>query len=401
MKPLQYLKNNGIKHAFDILYQYKVDLLIQKIMKPILKNKPLQDVIVIESHNDFDCNGGAFFQFLINNGYNKKYKIVWLLKHPELKRKDLPDNVLCVPLFKPSIKKNYYICVAKFFTADNTVVKKVRKEQKSFYFDHGAGGFKNIKGLLMIPNHVDYILMESESYAPIQADQYSIEYPSERFLYLGYPVHDVLNSKHPDELKKITDKTFEKVIIWMPTFRKGGGFNRDDSGKEQPLGIPLINDVTEYQRLNDLLREKNALLIIKIHPMQDLNALKIKNLSNITVLTGKDVKNKDIDNYRLMGCTDALISDYSGVAYDYLQLNKPIGYVLDDMEDYKLGFVVDDIHQLIAGKEIYTSDDLESFIMDIVNDKDDYKERRKQIRDYIYKYYDTNNCKRLVEFMGL
>lgn len=29
----------------------------------------------------------------------------------------------------------------------------------------------------------------------------------------------------------------------MPTFRKGGGYNRNDSEREQPLGIPLINDI--------------------------------------------------------------------------------------------------------------------------------------------------------------
>ena len=71
-----------------------------------------------------------------------------------------------------------------------------------------------------------------------------------------------------------------------------------------------------------------------------------------------------------MKCMDALISDYSGAAYDYLQLNRPIGYVLDDMDDYIAGFVVEDIHTLIAGAEIYNFEQLESFITDVVNGKD-------------------------------
>ena len=99
-------------------------------MSLVLKNKRLKDIIMIESHNDFDCNGGAFYDFLIKNGYNKKYKIIWLLKHPERKPKTLPENVECYPLFKPNIKKDYYNVVSKYFTADNTCLRKQNPKVK-------------------------------------------------------------------------------------------------------------------------------------------------------------------------------------------------------------------------------------------------------------------------------
>ena len=81
-----------------------------------------------------------------------------------------------------------------------------------------------------------------------------------------------------------------------------------------------------------------------------------------------------------------MISDYSGAAYEYLQLNRPIGYVLDDVNEYISGFVVEDIHQLIAGHEIYDFEQFKNFIMDVVNHNDKYKEKRIKVRDYIYKY---------------
>ena len=400
MNPISYLRKNGIKHALKVVYQYKIDKVIIALLKPFLKNKPLQNIIIIESHNDFDCNGGAFYEYLIRNGYNKKYKIVLLLKHHELKPNDLPENVVCVPLFKPNIMKDYYICRAKIFTADNTVTDKVRDDQQSYYFTHGAGGLKNVHGYININNTVDYVLMQSENYAPIQAYQYSLHYPSKRLLFLGYPIHDVLNSESSLELSKLTSRKYNKVILWMPTFRKAIG-NRIDSNKEQALGIPLINTQNELVKLNNILKHKDSLLIIKIHPMQDVKGLKIKTMSNILVLTNREVKGLNIDNYRLMANTDALISDYSGAAYDYLQLNKPIGYVLEDMNDYKLGFVIQDIKNLIAGHEIYNIMDLEKFIVDIIGGNDKFREKREMIKNYIYKYNDTNNCKRIVEFMGL
>lgn len=399
MNLVRYQKKFEIRHIIKVIYSYKIDRIICRLMSLVLKNKSLKDIIMIESHNDFDCNGGAFYDFLIKNGYNKKYKIIWLLKHPERKPKSLPENVECYPLFKPSIKKDYYNVVAKYFTADNTCLRKQNPMQKFIFFSHGCGGLKNVKGKMRIPDDMDYILIQSEKYARIQAEQYSIPYPSERLVYLGYPTHDVLHDADGSEIKKVTNHEFNKIIIWMPTFRKGAG--RNDSIITQNLGIPLIETLEQYEKLNQFMKENNSLLIIKLHPMQDLLDLKIRPMSNITVLTGEDVKNKNIDNYRLLPCTDALISDYSGIAYEYLQLNKPIAYVLSDMKEYKLGFVVEDIDSLLAGPKIFNYDDLIDFISKVVNNKDEYKKTRLNVKNFIYKYNDGNSCKRIADFMGL
>lgn len=377
----------------------KTDWLILKVIAPFLRRTPLQNTIVIESHNDFDCNGGAFYDYLIKNGYNRKYKIVWLLKHPEKQPPKLPDNVECYPLYAPSVKKDFRICTAKFLLADNMVTRKQRKEQISIFCSHGAGGFKRVKSLGSIGDFVDFALIQSEAYAPIQAEQCG--YTPEKMIYIGYPSHDILNTPDNSELKKVSEKSYRKVFLWMPTFRKAGGGIRIDSEKEQPLGIPLIETAEDYEKLNAFLAQNNLLLIIKIHPMQDLDNLKISDKSNIAVLTGLTVKEKDIDNYRLMRCTDALISDYSGAAYEYLQLDRPICYVLDDMAQYTIGFVVEDIRTLMAGPEVYSLEDLYSFMTDVMNQRDSYQEKRRCLRDYIYKYHDTHNCERLAEFMGL
>ena len=39
----------------------------------------------------------------------------------------------------------------------------------------------------------------------------------------------------------------------MPTFRKGGGYDRQDSESIGALGIPLIKDLEEYNKLNEFL----------------------------------------------------------------------------------------------------------------------------------------------------
>lgn len=401
MNPYKYLRDNGIKHAWEVIYQYKIDLVLQLALQPFYKKRELKNIILIESHNDFDCNGGAFYEYLIENQYNKKYKIVWLLKHPEKMPGCLPKNVECYPLYKPSIKKNYYIWNAKFFVADNSVTTKKKSNQKSFYLTHGVGSLKSVKGKMYIDDTVDYVLTASKNYAPIMARQISMDYPNNKFISIGFPVHDYMYKKLWDEIDKVTTRKYKNVLLWMPTFRKGGGYKRIDSTLEMELGIPLIHTLEEYKALNHYLHENDAVLIIKIHPMQDLKDLLIEDLSNIIVLIGDTVKEKGIDNYRLLTNVDALISDYSSIATEFLHVNRPIAYVFEDEKQFKAGFCVDNIDDLLAGPKLNTVNDLYSFIEDVIGKQDTYKEARAKMRVWMFDYLDDNSCKRLVDFMEL
>ena len=245
MNFIKYVKKNGIKRTIDVLWKYKIEILLEKIVLKITKNKELKNIIVIESHNDFDCNGGAFYNYLIENNYNKKYKIIWLVRKKY--KKKLPENVKCVQLYKPSLKKAYYMCMSKFFSYDCDVMPKLRDDQIVVFCSHGAGGLKNVKNNMRIPENINYILGQSKKYATIGAEQLSISPDDKRLVSIGYPSQDVFYDNDYEEIKKVTKRKFKKVILWMPTFRKGGGYNRNDSSKEQKLGIPLIQSIDSYK----------------------------------------------------------------------------------------------------------------------------------------------------------
>lgn len=398
--PISYIRRNGIGHLVDVFWKYKADRAIRKVLKPVYQNKPLKDMILIESHNDFDCNGGAFYDYLIANGYNKNYEIVLFLKNriPD----HLPPNVSAVPLRKPSLKKDKALLSAKYMLSDNDFLTKNRPDQISVYCTHGSIGLKNCAGAIDVPDGIDYVLGASRETADIYAWQYALKDLDHQLVYLGYPIHDFLY--HPElqgDLHKITDKPYAKTVLWMPTFRKGGGFRRNDSTAEQALGIPLIRTIAEYNALNEKLKADDMHLIIKIHPMQDLSNLGITDLSNITVLTGQKVKELGVDNYRLMHDVDALISDYSSAAYDWLPLNRPVAYTLDDAEEYKNGFIVEDPKTMMAGHEIYTLSDMENFLDDIAAGKDPYRKKREELTARLFSEHDGDSCKRLAEFLQL
>lgn len=372
---------------------------VMKIGFKLWGNIPLKDTIIIESHNDFDVNGGAFYQYLIDNHYNDKYKIVWLIKN-KIPRK-LPKNVLCYAMFRPSFRKTYHICTAKYITYDDIPIQKMRQEQKMIYLNHGSFAIKSVKGKIVIPEYTNYYVCPSEQVAPIVAEQYMFPHPNPKEVYLGYPIHDCFYTEKEGDLHKLTQKKYDKVIMWMPTFRKPIGFERNDSNGELPLGIPLFENMEQIEQLNIKFLEKNVLLIIKIHPMQDMTKVKVKGLSNIMVLDGISVKNYGVDNYKLMKDADALITDYSSSAYDFLHKDRPIAYTFDDLDDYNAGFVVDDPKTLMAGHFIYQIEDFIQFIECVLRDEDPYQKERHELFDYIFKYHDGNSSQRVADFLGL
>lgn len=399
MNPISYIQSHGIKGAWDIFYHYKIDQALHKLAIKLTANTPLQNTIVIESHNDFDSNGGAFYDYLIKNHYNDKYKIVWLLKNK--KPDELPKNVTAFYLYKPSLKKQMTICTARYILTCQDVIGSVREGQISLYMTHGPLGLKSIKGKCNLPENLTYILMPSEYLLPIMCDQYGIEYSKIKALILGYPMHDCLYTNERGDLYKITSDKFRKVVLWMPTFRKSIAFGREDSNAVEPLGIPIFNTLYEVQELNDFLKNNNSLLIIKIHPMQDLSTIKIHSFSNIKLLDEKSVKKLDVNNNRLMKDADALISDYSSAAYDYMHLDRPVGFTMDDAKEYKLGFIVDDPQELIGGQIIYNEHDFMNFIFDVLDNKDPYKEKRNEIFNKVYKFHNGDSCQRLADFLKL
>ena len=401
MSAIGYLRKNGIKHTLEVIWQYKIDRLLLRLLRPICLRLPLTDTIVIESHNDFDSNGGAFYDYLIEHGYNERYRIVWQIKNKASKKVPLPKNVICVPLWRPSVRRDRYLLRARYIVTSQNVQGTLRPEQKSYYLTHGPVGLKAFRGKATLPEDLDYVLCPSTYLAPILAYQYMIPYPNDKQIILGYPSHDVLYRPGEGDLHQLTRKSYAKVILWMPTFRTNKTGSRHDSDGELPLGIPLFADMEQYTALNDRLRAVDVLLLIKIHPMQDLSQVLVRSLSNIAVLDGQTVKRMGIDNYRLMKDADALVSDYSSVAYDFLHLNRPVAYTMDDAADYNLGFIVDDPHTLMAGPEIVDLDGLHAFIDDVIAGRDLYRDARAELFDRVFRYHDGGSSRRLAEHMGL
>ena len=102
--------------------------------------------------------------------------------------------------------------------------------------------------------------------------------------------------------------------------------------------------------------------------------------------------------YEMIARTDALITDFSSVAIDYILVDKPIGFTLDGLADYAKtrGFAFEDPREYMPGEHLYNLDDLEKFIKNVSNGVDLGKELRSKVIDETHNKTD-DYCKRILD----
>ena len=139
-------------------------------------------------------------------------------------------------------------------------------------------------------------------------------------------------------------------------------------------------------------------LIVKIHPLQEIGE-NMKKFSNIEVITQSQLEDFGISIYEILRSCDGLLTDYSSVYFDYMMLNRPIGFTVDDIEEYKnkRGFVFDNPYEYMPGMKIRTYEDLSRFFRGVVCGEDLYADRRQQLNQKINRYSDGSNSDRVAQ----
>lgn len=398
MSVIKKIEKYGIQNAIKIAYKYKLEPFTAFLFRKLFQGLKVRNVIIFASHNDFDMNSGALYEYILKHDKDRVYKLVWFVEH--VQNIELPEGVIQVPINGINIRRYYWNSVAKYIFYDDTHVHKWKPEQTATYLGHATRAMKNCRGKVPVPKDVDFVCSSSEDNDELMADVYSCD--MNKMLHTGFPVTDVLFNRW-DETKKLKIKTsYEKILIWMPTFRKSG-YNsaRNDSEEVTETGLCLFETQKDVIELNNYLIKHSMLLIIKFHPAQDMSVINISECSNIIQLSPEAVKKYRIDTYKLLTETNGLISDYSSISFDYLLLDKPISYVLSDYESYKLGFAVENPKDFMPGTYIYNKDDFYRFIDAVFYGKDEESELRDRVRNIVAKYNDGRVAEKIVEQLSI
>lgn len=224
--------------------------------------------------------------------------------------------------------------------------------------------------------------------------------PISSVLKAGLPRNDLLlnsQSKKAQLKEKLSlnFQSYNKVFIWMPTYRR----MKDQVGivtdNENIFNVPDF-DTAEF---NSILKKHNALCLVKSHHM--VQSFDQENeFDHILNINDQWLQKEEVLLYQLLACTDALISDYSSVLMDYTLLEQPIFCIATDLEDYKKyqGLCFDDFENWVPSK---LHQNQTSFLKAIQNylssGIDPYESKRKKIRDMFFEHKDAKASKKIAE----
>lgn len=364
--------------------------------------------IIFYSFPDFSDNAWALYDYLIKNG-NKTYKYYWFVSNPAKFRSKKLNNTYFIKSqgrFSTIIKFFHTFTSKYVFTTHNWLPIYPAKNQQIIFLWHGTAlkkiALMDLRNPRRTLNYFSYIMGYSDKYAPIMKESFNCRL--DQVLLYGNMRNDLL-FENSNALERLGfNGSYKKIVLYMPTFRKvSGSYSDSVFNDKNETGLQVFSTKQSLIEFNEYLSNNSSLVIIKLHPSEDLSVFDLTNYSNIKFLLNKDIEEKNVQLYHLLGKTDALISDYSSVYLDYLVLNKPIGFVINDFKSYmsSRGFIFNNVKELMPGPKINSSKQLMDFIDSLINNIDEYEEKRKSIKDFAHKYSDNNNRKRLLNFMGL
>ena len=351
--------------------------------------------ILMESAPDYCDNTRAVYNYIVNNGLDWKYKPLWVIKDKRNIDKSI-KTIVVDGSFLALVKYVYYEARCACIVYCNSTLPKFQDNNMALYLTHGSVA-KNVAGKYSMPSDLDFCLVQSAFLREPMRTALSLSKHTQT-ITLGYPRNDDLLLENSIDRDKLFDIKFDKMIVWYPTFRQHkSSANRNVSS----ITIPIIYDVDEAKKINEFAKVNNLLIVLKPHFAQDTSYIKDAKLSNIVIIDDGFLKKNNIRSYQLLNLSDALLTDYSSVYYDYLLTDKPIGLTWDDYEEYgkKEGFAVDMDMVFAGGEKIYNSDEFCTFIKNVAEGNDILKAERNKVKDLTNEYQDANSSKRVAEFI--
>jgi len=182
----------------------------------------------------------------------------------------------------------------------------------------GARGLNNVQRNYFM---ADYSLFPNAFTRDVFMDDYLLRANySGGLVMLDYPRNDAFfDDAMRARIRSEQGLDGKRVYAYMPTWRGG------DSGSVSTEA--QIAEVSEYLSKLDAVLEEDEVLYVNLHPFV-AGALSYDSFSHIRTFP------KEYETYDFLNVSDALITDYSSVMFDYAQTGRRIILFTYDLEDY-------------------------------------------------------------------
>lgn len=222
----------------------------------------------------------------------------------------------------------------------------------------------------------------------------------------GQPRNDLVNSTEEvaDQLSKLCSFDVRKHNIYLIccTFRQMKNENNADFFADE---FPINFDKKSLYDLNKYLISSDSFLLIKTHHTQNnINLGKWKSaFHNIVFLNQDDFDKYNLHVNQIFKYTKALLTDYSSIYFDYLLVNKPVGFMQNDIKRYKKirGLASQEILNLLIGEKLETTVDLVNFLKKVNNSTISFDfDKAKSISKLVNGEY-VCNCESICQIFNI
>ena len=384
-------------------------------------NSEPEDIILFRSGprqfvygDDFADNSKALFEYMVSTGYNEKWTLVWLVYDPDNSDYDEwkhHKNVIFIGIGDKDSKeenKRYiyyrYLSLAKFafVTDDETFFRRRRSDQIMVQLWHGDG-IKARTRFRRMEKRFEYMVCTSGFFADVNCVDFGLR--PDQMIATGLPKDDWVVAGTDNSVFLTYIEGFSHYILWGPTFRKSvkGLEILNENIEINETGLPLLNSWEDCEKLNEKLREKDCLLVIKLHPVADLSLYEKMDYSNIRLMTNQDLYTMGLHINQIMACFEAFITDYSSASTSYTILDRPMAFTLDDVDEYEnsRGFVLTPVRDYLPGAELYSLNDMNKFVADICAGVDASAPKRRLLIAKTMEYMNGGNCARLLDTLRI
>jgi CDP-glycerol glycerophosphotransferase (TagB/SpsB family) len=197
----------------------------------------------------------------------------------------------------------------------------------------------------------------------------------------GSPRNDVIVNPRIEKKEYVSSLGLDennRIILYAPTFRDQGVFE------------PFRDNF--FKRFNSLITKKNYTFVIKKHPW-DKNFIVPTIYSNI--IDGTEFIS-DIQEF--LSIADILITDYSGIATDFVLTGRPVLFYQYDYDDYlkTCRTFYYDLKKVLPGPFIKNENELISHIDDMSwFDSEAYQVKYNEFVDKFHSYKDEFSSERV------
>lgn len=378
-----------------------VKIILFEILNLIPKNNY---ILVFGDRAGIRFADNSRYLFFYLNKYNKEFKCIWITKDKKIYKYLNDKGFQCY--FHNSLKGLYYALIAKYHIynfVENDINKFVTYFSNNILLWHGVLPKKLIETKNKLKkSYINKRLKKYFLYPNHKMAQNILNHFQEKkfeFFVSNLPRNILLNRNELNVENYITDqeKNFKKkiteenktIIGYFPTWRH--------DGMELFRDIKNLNDLN---KLDEYLLKNNSILLIKKHmnsEKKDKNRHYNLEIEKIISHLGnlKSIRNLsfDFDLNSFLDICDILISDYSGVMFDYLYTDKPIITYAPDYDIFKneVGFSLDPVKEDFT-HVAYNLNELIALFNNYFTDKSNFTEsfkiERKKVKDKVFVQKD-------------